>query len=155
MRYCCTNCNYVYDESLWDIEEWISSWTMFYDLGDYFYCPVCYEWAENFEIIKEEVNYIENENTNDYFEIEHFPKIKIENSILKVSVWRDNKHIMSENHYIKSISLCDEYWDLIEEKFLNSEDKSEVDFEFYDLDEFEIHIKCNIHWIWWLKIKNK
>jgi len=151
MKYCCTNCNYVYDESLWDKEEWIDPWTMFYNLWDYFYCPMCYEWIENFDIVKEEVNYIENENTSDFFELEHFPIIKIDWDKLVVSVWKNNKHSMEEWHYISSISICDEYWDLIEEKFLSPWDKPKVEFNFDNLDEFEIIVRCNFHWLWWLK----
>jgi rubredoxin len=148
MKYVCTNCNYVYDESIWDIEEEIKAWTKFYELGDYFSCPVCYEWSENFDLIKEEINYIESDNPIDIFEIEHFPIIKIENSILTVVVWKDNRHSMLDEHYISSISLMDEYGDLIEEKFLEPWDNPKVKFEFDNFDEFEIVVRCTFHWLW-------
>lgn len=151
MKYICTNCNYIYDESVWDKEEEIEAWTRFYELWDYFACPVCYEWSENFDVIKEEINYIVDDETRDYLEVEHLPVIKIENGILTVSVWKDIKHVMWDDHYISSISLCDEYWDIIEEKFLDMWDKPTAQFEFDDLAEFEIVVRCTFHWLWGFK----
>ncbi len=152
MKYCCTNCNYVYDESMWDIDEEISPWTRFDDLGDYFACPVCSENTDSFYMIKEEINYIENVNTVDRLELEHYPIINIENQKLTVSVWKITLHTMWEDHYISSISLLDEYGDLIEEKFLNNTDKLKVTFDFDDYEDFEVVIRCTYHWLWWIKV---
>jgi desulfoferrodoxin (superoxide reductase-like protein) len=62
---------------------------------------------------------------------------------------------MVEWHYIYSISLFDEYWDLIEEKLLNIWEKPKAIFDVSYLDDFEIRTKCNLDWLWssWL-IKN-
>lgn len=151
MKYCCTNCNYVYDESVWEAEENILPWTRIYELWDYFHCPVCYESLDYFEMIKEEINYIEDENTKDFLELEHFPVIKIEDSKLIVLAWKP-KHTMWEKHYITSISLLDEYGDLIEEKFLKNDDKPIAKFDFDDYEDFEVVVRCSFHWLWWRKI---
>ena len=156
MKYCCTNCNYVFDEWLWDIDVWIEPWTSVLNLWDYFCCPVCSEWIDSFEIIKEEVNYLDevtNFNLNS-LELEHYIEYKIEEDILYVWVWKE-PHSMNQNHYISSIMIYDEYGDLIEEKFLNHNLEAEVEFDISYIDDFEIRARCNIAWVWGRKIERE
>ncbi len=144
MRYLCTNCSYIYDEWTWDSEAWYEAWEGFYEMKDYFICPCCSETIDSFHEIKEEVNYIENIKNLSNLEKIHFPIIK-ENYweiIVKIN------HPKEEDHCITSISLYDEYGDLVEEKFIKKWWKTEVNFIDYDLDEFEIRIRCNLHWVW-------
>lgn len=154
MRYLCTNCNYIYDESIWDKEEEIKAWTKLDNLWDNFSCPVCWELAEEFHEIKEEVNYID-ENNLLWIEMEHFININIniKNWNLRVDIWKWDFHPSWEEHRISSISLYDEYWDLIEEKFLMVWEEPVVEFDISDLDDFEIRTRCSLHWVWGRKIE--
>ena len=151
MKYTCINCNYTFDDSVWDIEEWIEPWTKFHDLWDDFHCPVCYEESDSFHEIHEEVNYIEDDDRLDLFETEHMPIVSFDGDVLKVSVWKQ-PHPMWEEHRISSISLYDEYGDLVEESFLLADDEPICEFDASDLDDFEIRVNCTIHGIWWMKI---
>lgn len=141
MKYLCTNCGYVYNESTGDESEEIECGTRVDDLDC---CPVCFE-VDPFFQVKEEVIYID-ENTRDRIELEHFIKINYKNRKIEVTVW-DNSHSMGEEHRLLSISLFDEYWDLVEEKFLKIDDDTFVVFDDYDLDDVEIRVRCSKHWI--------
>ncbi len=145
MKYLCTNCNYIYDSAFWDIEENISIWE---ELN---ICPVCEEY-DSFHWIEEEINYIDDK-VLDSMEIDHFPEVNIKDNKLIVTVWNEI-HPMWENHRIASISLYDEYWDLIEEKYLEMDIEPVVEFDFDNLDEFEIRVKCSLHGSWGKKISN-
>ena len=59
MRYLCVGCNYIYNEDLWDKTEAIKAWTKFEELWDNFVCPVCWEYKDMFQEIKEEINFLE------------------------------------------------------------------------------------------------
>lgn len=148
MRYLCTNCSHIYDEAIWDSEEWYEPWVKLYDMQDYFTCPVCSEWIDSFQEIVEEVNYIENLENLTWVEDEHCPVITIQDWKIKVKVGKEEEHPNLSEHYITNISLYDEYGDLVEEKFLSPEDEWSAIFDNYDLDEFEIRITCNLHWVW-------
>mgnify|MGYP003987563269 CR=1 FL=1 len=145
MKYLCVNCNYIYDKAFWDKQENIEIWT---ELEK---CPVCLEYNV-FHWIEEEVNYIDI-NTLWPLEIDHFPDVKITENKLKVIIWNEI-HPMWEEHRIASVSLYDEYSDLIEEKYLEMETEAVTEFYFDDLDEFEIRVKCSLHGVWWRKFKN-
>lgn len=144
MRYLCTNCSYIYDEWIWDLEDWYKAGTNFYEMKDYFICPSCSETIDCFHEIQEEINYIENIKNLTNLEKIHFPIIK--ESFWEI--WVKINHPMEDDHFITSISLYDEYWDLVEEKFIKKDKKPEVKFMNYDLDEFEIRVRCNLHWVW-------
>lgn len=146
MKYICTSCNYSYDTAFWDEEENVNIWKILE------YCPVCEEY-DTFQWIIEEVNYIEWEEDLQSIEIDHFPEVFYEDGKLIVTVWNEI-HPMWEDHRIASILLCDEYWDILEEKYLDIEEEAKVEFEFDDLDEFEIRIKCSLHWVWGKKFLN-
>lgn len=149
MRYICTNCNYIYDESIGDIESWINIWTKIYEIWDDFSCPICNWSVDDFFELKEEVNYIED---NDNLSFDHFPYIEDNDWKILVKIWKD-MHVMWDDHRIYSVLLYDEYWELIEEIFLDIEVEPIVKFDYWDLDEFEIRVRCSIHWLWWRKIK--
>lgn len=155
MRYICTNCSYIYDESLWDLLEWYKPGTKLEDMNDYFLCPVCWENADSFQEIKEEINYLKDEDFLSEEELLHYPVIDLKDGKIKVSVWKEEKHPNEDNHFITSIALYDEYWDLVEEKFLNSKDDWIAIFDDYDLDSFEIRIRCNLHGVWSLWVMEK
>lgn len=140
MKYICTNCGYVFDEALWDEVEEIE-WSTKIDCLDC--CPVCLE-LDSFFQIKEEVIYLD-ENTIDKIEREHFININHNWRQIEVVVWW-NSHPMEKEHRLLSIALFDEYWDLVEEKFLKEDDDTIVKFDNYDLDEIEIRVRCNKHW---------
>ncbi len=146
MKYLCTNCNYIYDSAFWDREEEIEVWEVLDQ------CPVCEEF-DTFHGIDEEVNYIEDD-IMDSVELEHFPEVSIEWDKLIVVVWWE-VHPMWEDHRIASVSLYDEYGDLIEEKYLEMENEAKVEFDFDDLDEYEIRVKCSLHWVWGKKFVNE
>ena len=139
MKYLCTNCNYTFDEALWDPSEWIEAWVK---KTEEFVCPVCNE-EDTFYHIDEEITYIEDD-TNDILEMDHFIEIKHDNFQFEVNIW-DNVHPMGENHRIAWIWLFDEYWEMVDEKFLEIETDSTVLFDDYDLDTFEIRVKCSQH----------
>jgi len=145
MKYFCTECSYSYDSDLWDKEEGINPW----DTLDK--CPVCEEY-DSFQWVEEEVNYI-NDNKLEALEIDHFPEVEISHWKIKVTVWNEI-HPMWENHRIASVSLYDEYWDLIKTNYLDLDIEAVTEFDFDDLDEFEIRVKCSQHWVWWKKFKN-
>ncbi len=156
MRYTCTNCNFIYDESLWDSEEGIEHGTKFEHLGDSFECPVCGESWEYFHEITEEINYFpENIGESELkllspTEKEHFPHIeKGDDDFIKVVL----NHSMEQEHFISSIALHDEYGDVIEEEFFSAESLPQIEFDVSDLDEYEIRVKCNLHGVWGRKVE--
>ncbi len=156
MRYICINCNYLYDESLWDIWEGLEAWTTFKKMLWKRTCPSCWWSIDDFQWIKEEILYVEDKNNLSNFELKHIPKIEfLEDNKIKVVVW-ETIHPMEKEHFITSISLFDEYWELINETFLTYNEKPEIEFDIDWLDEFEVRARCNLHWLWssWI-IKNK
>jgi rubredoxin len=154
MRYICPECNYIFDESVWDKYEDIKAWTKLHDLWVDFKCPICWEYWENFQEIIEEVNYID-ENNILWLEFEHFINvIELEDNKIEVTVWKWDFHPSGEEHRISQISLFDEYWDLVQEYFLWVWEEPKVEFDIDWLDEYKIIARCTIHWLWGRKIKN-
>lgn len=152
MRYLCTSCNFIFDEGIGDQDSGIEAWTSFDDLGDYFKCPVCEDSADAFHEIKEEVNYIDNHHTRDPMEVDHFIETERIWDKLKVTIW-NGIHPMWESHSISSISLFDEYSDLVEEIFLPMDEEAIAEFDFDDLGEYEIRCRCTLHWVWGKKFQ--
>ena len=149
MRYVCVKCNYTFDESLWDKEEGIAIATKMEDVEK---CPNCEEY-DSFQWIKEEINYAEDYDNLKFLEIEHIPQIKpIDEDTIVVFIL-SSEHPMWEDHRITSISLYDEYWDLVTEEFLFPESDPSIEFDVSGFDEYEIVARCSIHWSWWTKIK--
>ncbi len=153
MRFLCTNCGYIYDESLWDEVEWIEAWTKFYELKDSFKCPVCWEREDFFQEIIENVNYIEDSSFLSNIEKEHFINIeKIDSDKIRVSVGLEKLHPSEKEHFISEMRLLDEEGEVIEEEFLTYWEDPVIDFDISWLDNFEIVVRCNVHWLWWRKI---
>lgn len=147
MKYICTNCNYIFDESL----DLIEDTKILNKVENYESCPVCDE-PDTFIWVEEEVNYIYKDSFW-YLENEHIPEIEYvddEKWVIKVTVWKQ-PHTMWKDHRIISISLLDEYWDLIIEEFLPEEGEPEAEFDINDIDEYEIRVRCSNHWMWWKK----
>ena len=141
MKYLCINCNYVYDNALWDSEEEVEIWM---ELEK---CPVCEEY-DTFQWIEEEINYIDDDLWP--HEVDHFPEVEINDDKIRVTVWNEI-HPMGESHRIAAVYLHDEYWDLVDTRYLELETEAVVEFENQSFDEFEIRVKCSVHWIWWKK----
>lgn len=121
-------------------------------LGDHFECPVCGEGSDFFHEIREEVQYIENEYTKDPMEADHFIETEILSDKLRVTIG-NGIHPMWDSHRITSVCLYDDYGDLIEEKFLWIDEDPIVEFDFDDMWEFEIRVRCSLHGVWGKKIK--
>ncbi|MCP4523440.1 MAG: hypothetical protein GY828_04410 [Candidatus Gracilibacteria bacterium] len=150
MRYLCTNCSFIYDEG--EGEENISQGTPFEDLDDFFSCPVCDAEKESFQEISEEIQNI-SDNPYDLLEVDHFIETKKKGDKLLVIIGNEI-HPMGESHRISSISLLDEYGDLIEEKFLEQDREAMVEFEFDDFGEYEIRCRCSLHGVWGKKFSS-
>ena len=149
MKYLCTYCNYIFDESLWDIGEGIEIWTKIESMKN---CPICLE-PDAFQWVNEEVNYAEDDSNLKFLEIEHIPQINnLSNERITVSIGL-NEHPMWEEHRISSISLYDEYSDLVSEEFLFADSEPKVEFDISDLDEYEIRAWCSVNWLWWKRFK--
>lgn len=148
-RYLCTNCNFIYDETFWFEEEWISPQTFFYDIQDSWRCPHCEEPKEHFALIKEEINYINKETKIlSNIEKEHFIDYEIKDNILSLS-WNILNHEMNDkSHYISEVALYDEYWDLISSKLYKLWEELNFSFDIKFIDSFEIRVRCIKHW-WW------
>lgn len=154
MRYLCTNCNFLYDEDLWDKEDNIKPWTKFYNLGDSYVCPVCWELPDIFHEIIDEINYLWDW-PEDFIEVEHFIDIEdIDENTIRTSVWKWNLHSSWEEHRITSIWLYDEYGDLVIESFFNAWMDPEIEFDISDLDDYEVRVRCSLHGVWGRKIKS-
>jgi len=153
MRYLCTACNYIYDEDKWEIDDNIKPWTKFDNLWNSFVCPWCSELPEVFHEIKEEINYF-SEIPFDVIEAEHFINTEIDNKWnITITIWKWAFHPVWAEHRITSISIYDEYWDLVYEKFYQEDEDPILEFNILDLDDFEIRTRCSIHWTWGLKIE--
>ncbi len=149
MKYFCTYCNYSYDEAFWDEIEEIEAWTKI-DFLDF--CPCCLE-SDSFFPVEEEINYLDK-NSNLPKDLEHFIEFKkTKDNKLKIII-SENNHPMEKEHKIASVSIFDEYGDLVEERFLKDDFWEEIIFDNYDLDNFEIRIKCNKHGIFARKFEN-
>ena len=146
MKYICTNCNYIFDEFLDNADDVIQK------VDNDTKCPACNEY-DVFQWIEEEVNYAKDIDNLELHELEHIPQIEnIDNGHIKVSVWQI-EHPMWPEHRLYSISLYDEYWDLIIEEFLSKDWIPEAEFDISDFDEYEIRVKCSIHWVWGRKVE--
>jgi len=114
-------------------------------------CPGCEE-CGHFHEIEEEINIIDESNQEEYLELEHIPVINIlDNSMLQVRVGRES-HAMWPDHRISTISLYDEYGDLIQEEFLEEDDEAMAEFDVSDFDDIEIRVRCSLHGTWSRKI---
>lgn len=145
MKYICTNCNYIFDEFLDNADDVIQK------VDNDTQCPTCGEY-DIFQWIEEEVNYAKDIDNLELHELEHIPQIEnIDDNNIKVFVWKI-EHPMWPEHRLYSISLYDEYWDLVIEEFLHKDWVPIAEFDISDLDDYEIRAKCSIHWVWGRKV---
>ena len=150
MKYTCTECRYIYDEAFGDTAENIQAGKSLYDIWETFSCPGCWSSIDSFQEIQEEVLRAHSLDSLSMIESEHIPRIHfLENKpgMIEVLVW-EPPHSMFEEHYIWSISLYDEDWDMIEEINLSYDDDPVAKFDVSDLDFFSVQAKCNQHGIW-------
>jgi desulfoferrodoxin (superoxide reductase-like protein) len=77
-------------------------------------------------------------------EQEHFIEAEKKDGYITVCIW-NNEHSMWKDHRIAWVGLYDEYEDLLGEVFLWEDDDLVIDFEDYDLDEFEVRVACSKH----------
>lgn len=148
MRYLCTECNFVYDEALGLEEEYIEPHTSFWEISEDFICPVCHSPKEYFSRIEEEINYAWEDEILSEADLIHFPVVKVDEKKdeIKVFFWKWELHPMVSGHFISTVSLYDEYKELVEQKFFSPWDDCYTTFPLQWLDEFEVVIKCNMHW---------
>ncbi|MEA3313768.1 MAG: desulfoferrodoxin [Caldisericota bacterium] len=85
------------------------------------------------------------EKTADSSTEKHVPFIKREGNAYIVKVGENTPHPMEENHYIEWIEIVADGRNY--KKFLNPEDKPEVEFEIKD-EKVEARACCNIHGLW-------
>jgi len=150
MKYICTNCNYIFDEFIDEADDVINK------VDNDTMCPACEEY-DTFQWIDEEVNYAQDIDNLELHELEHIPQIELidkDNQIIKVFVWK-MEHPMWIEHRLYSISLYDEYWDLVLEEFLAKEASPEAEFDISWLDDYEIRVKCSTHGVWGRKVEKK
>ncbi len=140
MRHLCTKCSYIYDDILWDTEEEINPGE------ELIVCPVC-EGQDTFQWIEEEINYVDDKSDLTGVEIGHYPEVEIKGNIMKVTIG-DEMHPMWLEHRISAISLLDEYWDIIKTNFLELEHEAMTEFDFDNLDVYEIRAYCTVHGVW-------
>ena len=151
MKYLCTHCNYIYDEILGEVEDWISPWTKLSSMQDIFTCPSCYESIDNFQEIREQINSFDTDKNIIWIEYEHFPFIeKWEDWFIKIEV----KHPNEESHFLWNIWIYDEYWDIVYEEFFKPWEPASLEFDVSDLDEYEVRTGCSLHWVFSKKFEN-
>ena len=151
MKYLCIHCNYIYDEILWEKEDWIEPWTKLESMKDTFVCPSCYETMDNFQEINPQINSFDTDQNILGIEYEHFPFVeKSDNWIIKIEV----KHSSEDTHFLWNIWIYDEYWDLVYEEFFKPWNPAILEFDVSDLDEYEIRTECSLHWVFSKKFEN-
>jgi desulfoferrodoxin-like iron-binding protein len=126
----------------------IIPWTLFENLQDTFVCPVCAEWHDMFQEITEEVNRPINVYNLTSIEKEHKINYEVHDDRISVTVGQEDLHPMIEDHFIASIGLYDELWELIDEQFVGTTESPEAIFDSDYLSDFEIRVRCNLHGVW-------
>lgn len=145
MKYHCTNCSYIYDEVLWEPEQEVEPFTAWWEIGEDFYCPVCFSPKDDFISPKEEYIYLKKDNLT-IVEAIHYPKYFVEWDILKFEIWEE-PHPIEEEHFVYKVWLYDDAWDLLEEKSFKPWQKAVWEFDLTYLDEFELRVFCNHDWV--------
>jgi rubredoxin len=91
MKYSCTECGYVFDESRGEPDDGIEPGTKLEDLGDFFRCPSCYTDASAFVGAKEEINYPLDTEALSHVEKDHQITYEIHENELHVKIG-EGKH---------------------------------------------------------------
>ncbi len=154
MKFACSSCMYTYDESMGEPSLGLEAGTLFEELGEWFFCPGCSGEKEYFTELEEEINYPLDYDDLTALESEHFPIIiDKEEDWVKIQVW-EKAHDTNDDHFISSITIYDEYEDIIEEQILLPTEEAIVTFD-VDFEEiWEIRINCSMHGIWARKINH-
>jgi rubredoxin/desulfoferrodoxin (superoxide reductase-like protein) len=142
MKYHCTWCWYVYDERNGEYDLWISPNTIYEDLPNDFFCPMCETHKDDFVLLEKYVHFPLSSWKISTFEAEHMPIFQINEDSLLIEVWQVD-HPMQEDHYITKILLLDDLWETIEEKKLKVWDILHARFDIEYLDYFEIQVYCS------------
>ncbi len=155
-KYCCTNCGYVYNPFLWDIEQEIPAKTFFEDLDIRYYCPSCGEDKNSFYPISETIQEIDDIDNISTMEEIHIPFFYEKKGKLIINIWsEDYPFLEDENHFIEYVWIFDEDWEEIAIEILPDTNK-EIIFNIEDLDYYEVRSSCNLHWVWkWIKLYQK
>ena len=141
MKYHCSWCSYIYDESVWDEDLEIEENTLFDNLPNDFFCPFCEIHKDDFILFWEEINYPLDIRHLTPKEQEHFPKISISWEKLNFLI-DENTHNSKKDNFIFKISLYDDYWDEIDSKKFNFWDEVKWSFDLDYLDNFELRVFC-------------
>lgn len=154
MRFLCTNCGHIYDESLWEIELDIEPGTCIDEIQEDVHCPVCDGSFDDFSVIEDEIIYVDNPEKLTHIEREHLPRIVYQDlQRVEVCVGEEEElHPSGEDHRIGAIYLVDDEWHIVEEVFIMPDEDPVAEFDISGLDVFEIRASCNQHWLWstWL-----
>lgn len=152
MKFACSQCMYTYDESIWESSLLIEWGTSFEELWEGFYCPGCSGDKEYFAPVAEEINYPLLYDDLTSLESEHFPIfIDSDDDWVKIQIW-EKTHSSNDDHYVSSITLFDEYEDIIEEHILLPTEEAIIEFDVDRSEIYEIRVNCNTHGIWGRKI---
>lgn len=144
MKHLCINCNYIYNEIIGEVEDWIKQWTKLDSIREKFVCPSCFESSENFQEITPYINSLDNWEFLLLIELEHTPKIDFLDSwFIKIEV----NHSSEESHFLWNIWIYDEYGELVYEEFFRPWEPAYLEFNISDLDDFEVRTECSLHWV--------
>lgn len=80
MRFLCTNCGHIFDESLGEIELDIDPGTCIDEIPEDVHCPMCDGSFDDFSVIEDEVIYADNPEKLSHIEREHLPRIVYQDS---------------------------------------------------------------------------
>ena len=154
-KYHCTNCGYVYNPYIWDIEQEVESWTDFEVIWEDWTCPVCWEWKDGFVEIIEKVHEISDLNDMLSQEEQHTPFWHVKNGKLLVEVWTEDECFVQDDvHFVEYIWVFDDSWDMIEVKDMPNIDEWPIEFVYPDYDDWEVRLSCSLHWSWrWIEKK--
>ncbi|MBW7954325.1 rubredoxin [Candidatus Gracilibacteria bacterium] len=141
MKYHCSGCSYIYDESIGDEDLNIEENTLFDNLPNDFFCPFCETHKDDFILFGEEINYPLDVRCLTPKEQEHFPKISIFGEKLSFLI-DENTHNSKKDNFIFKVSLYDDTGDEIDFKKFNFGDEVKGDFDLDYLDSFELRVFC-------------
>lgn len=150
MRFLCTNCWHIYDESLGEIDEGIDPGTCIEEISEDIHCPMCDGSFDDFSMIEDEIIYADNPDKLTHVEREHLPRILYKDSE-KVELCigeEEEMHPSSEDHRIGAIYLVDDEGHIVEEIFIMPDEDPVAEFDISGLDVFEIRASCNRHGLW-------
>ena len=153
MRFLCTNCWHIYDESLGDETEGVDPGTSVDELThNGIHCPVCDGSFDDFSPIEDEILYAEDSKHMNHLEKEHIPHIIYQDSEkIEVCVGEDMHSVWDDNR-ITAIYLIDDEWHILEEIFIMPDEDPVCEFDVSGLDVFELRASCSKHGLWstWL-----